>query len=294
MIARVVKGREIYVFCPLSPPQMSAYLRERASFSLTPLYLSSTTSPILQDPHTNPPPQKQACVVPRPIGWISTRSSSGTDNLAPYSQFTNLTFDPPYVMFSSNRTPEGKRKDTVINAESTGFFAWNLATYALREQMNITAQQLDPTEDEFTHATLEKEPAKTIPVPLVKASPVRFECQFDRCIQLPGNPPMGTVDIIFGKVLAVHISDSVLTDGKIDIAKTEPIARLGYYDYAVVRETFEMKIPGTNKALLDGLEGSSRANRELEGKEGKREQVQRSQSAGAGEGIGGGEEEGGK
>jgi hypothetical protein len=96
-------------------------------------------------------------------------------------------------MFSSNRTPEGKRKDTVINAESTGYFAWNLATYALREQMNITAQQLDPKEDEFCHAGLEKEDAKTIPVPLVKASPVRFECQFDRVIELPGNPPMGTV-----------------------------------------------------------------------------------------------------
>jgi hypothetical protein len=63
---------------------------------------------------------KKACVVPRPIGWISTRSPKGKDNLAPYSQFNNLTFDPPYVMFSSNRTPEGKRKDTVINAESTG------------------------------------------------------------------------------------------------------------------------------------------------------------------------------
>jgi len=59
-------------------------------------------------------------VVPRPIGWISTRSPQGKDNLAPYSQFNNLTFDPPYVMFSSNRTPEGKRKDTVINAETTG------------------------------------------------------------------------------------------------------------------------------------------------------------------------------
>lgn len=101
------------------------------------------------------------------------------------------------------------------------------------------------------------------------------------------------VDIVFGKVLAVHISDSVLTDGKINIRKTEPIARLGYYDYAVIRDTFEMKIPGTNKALLDGLEGSSRANRELEGRDGgkgdqgQREQVKRSQSAGAEEGIGG-------
>ncbi|KAI4765441.1 Thioesterase/thiol ester dehydrase-isomerase [Aureobasidium sp. EXF-12344] len=115
----------------------------------------------------------KACVVPRPIGWISTRSASGTDNLAPYSQFTNLTFDPPYVMFSSNRTPEGKRKDTVVNAEETGFFGWNLATYSLREQVNITAQQLDPIEDEFTHANLQKEDAEKIPVSLVKESPVR-------------------------------------------------------------------------------------------------------------------------
>jgi flavin reductase (DIM6/NTAB) family NADH-FMN oxidoreductase RutF len=136
---------------------------------------------------------------------------------------------------------------------------------------------------------LEKEDAEKIPVSLVKESPVRFECQFDRVIELAGNPPMGTVsfafpasstfsslssfhaltqnpkvDIVFGKVLAVHISDSVLTNGKIDISKTEPIARLGYYDYAVIRDVFEMKIPGTNKALLDGLEGSSKANRELE------------------------------
>lgn len=170
------------------------------------------------------------------------------------------------------------------------------------------------------HAKLEKEDAKNIPVSLVKDSPVRFECQFDRVIELKGNPPMGTVrlsflltfdlcsplhsmvpflirlltrikvDIVFGKVLAVHIADSVLTGGKIDIAKTEPIARLGYYDYAVIRDTFEMKIPGTNKALLAGLEGTPRANRDLMEAKGKgeeeREQLQRSQSAGAEDGIG--------
>ncbi|KAG9591391.1 hypothetical protein KCU77_g5802, partial [Aureobasidium melanogenum] len=84
--------------------------------------------------------------------------------------------------------------------------------------------------------------------------------------------------------LAVHIADNVLTDGKIDIKKTEPIARLGYYEYAVVRDTFEMRIPGTNKALLDGLEGSAKANRGLE-RTGEEEkvvgQLKRSQSAGA-------------
>ncbi|KEQ88227.1 hypothetical protein M438DRAFT_310318 [Aureobasidium pullulans EXF-150] len=243
----------------------------------------------------------KACVVPRPIGWISTRSPQGKDNLAPYSQFNNLTFDPPYVMFSSNRTPEGKRKDTVINAESTGVFAWNLATYPLREKVNITAQQLDYGQDEFLTADLQKEDARLIPCSLVADSPVRFECAFHQLIELPGNPPMGTVDIIIARVLAIHISDNVITDGKIDISKTQPIARLGYYDYAVIKDTFEMRIPGTNKALLDGLEGSSRANRTLGEEEGKevgqevlgsgegevkegkevKEQLKRAQSAGA-------------
>lgn len=180
-----------------------------------------------------------------------------------------------------------------------GVFAWNLATYPLREEVNITAQQLDYGQDEFLTAELKKEEAKLIPCSLVAASPVRFECQFHQLIELPGNPPMGTVDIIIARVLAIHISDDVITDGKIDISKTQPIARLGYYDYAVIKDTFEMRIPGTNKALLDGLEGSSRANRTLgeeeEGKElggevlgnGEAEveevkgQLKRAQSAGA-------------
>lgn len=38
-------------------------------------------------------------VIPRPIGWISTRSKDGVDNLAPYSQFTNVSFDPPTILF---------------------------------------------------------------------------------------------------------------------------------------------------------------------------------------------------
>jgi len=97
--------------------------------------------------------------------------------------------------YTSNKTPTRSAITDGRFAAKTGFFGWNLATYALREQLNITAQQLDPIEDEFVHAKLEKEDAKNIPVPLVKDSPVRFECQFDRVIELPGNPPMGTVSI---------------------------------------------------------------------------------------------------
>lgn len=194
--------------------------------------------------------------MPRPIGWISTISKDGKPNLAPYSQFNNLTFDPPYVMFAANQTPEGEKKDSTVNAQETGHFVWNLATYDLREAVNITAEQFPYGVDEFERAGLEKEKARLSDVSMVKQSPVRFECSYHSTVRLPGNPPMGTVDIIIGKVEAVHIAEEVLTDGMIDVRKTMPIARCGYYEYAVIKETFEMKIPGSSPATLNGLEGN--------------------------------------
>lgn len=208
-------------------------------------------------------------MVPRPIGWISTVSPTGIHNLAPYSQFNNLTFDPPYVMFSANQTPSGRRKDTVANAEATGVFAWSLATWDLREAVNATAEQVPPEMDEFERAGLEKEfttALKEPAVPMVKASPVKFECVYHTTLRLPGNPPMGTVDVVIGRVVAVHIADEVLTDGILDIKKTQPIARCGYYQYAVVRETFDMIIPSSGQwgeDILSGLEGSTRKHKEI-------------------------------
>lgn len=202
----------------------------------------------------------QACVVPRPIGWISTKNQQGQANLAPYSQFNNLTFDPPYVMFSANQTIAGTRKDTVINAEQTGHFVWNLATWDLRDAVNISAQQVPYEEDEFENANVTKEAAKLMNVPMVQESPVKFECEYHSTVRLPGNPPMGTVDVVIGRVIAVHIKEEVLTDGILDIRKTKPIARCGYFQYAVIQETFDMVIPGMSADVLSGLEGNTKRN----------------------------------
>lgn len=122
--------------------------------------------------------------------------------------------------------------------------------------MNITAEQVPYGVDEFARAGLEKEKARLSDVPMVKLSPVRFECKYHTTLRLPGDSPTGTVDIIIGKVEAIHIADEVLTNGMLDVRKTMPIARCGYYQYAVVRDTFEMKIPGNSQATLNGLEGN--------------------------------------
>lgn len=165
-------------------------------------------------------------------------------------------------MFSSNQTVEGGRKDTVINAETTGQFVWNLATWDLREAVNVSAQQFPYGVDEFAHVGVTKELATTMDVPMVAESPVKFECRYHSTVRLPGNPPMGSVDVVIGRVVAVHIKDEVLTDGKLDIRKTLPIARCGYYEYAVIRETFDMVIPGMSADVLYGLEGDAKKNQE--------------------------------
>lgn len=200
----------------------------------------------------------KSCVVPRPIGWISTVSPEGIYNLAPYSQFQNLTFDPPYVMFAANQNTLGKRKDSVVNTEQTGEFVYNMATYDLRDAMNRSAAEVPPDIDEFELAGLTKAASIRVKPYRVAESPIQFECRYHQTIRLPGNGLMGTVDIVIGRVLMVHIKDEVIgSDGRLDILKIRPLARLGYYDYTTVDSIFEMVIPGDNEALLTGLEGAA-------------------------------------
>lgn len=198
----------------------------------------------------------KACTVPRPIGWLSSISPDGVENLAPYSQWQNLTFDPPMVMFAANQYPDGRRKDTVINAEKTGWFVWNMVTWDLREAMNTTAMAVPYGESEIKLAGLRTVKADLSDVPMVADSPCHFECRYISTHRLKGNSNVGTVDVVFAEVVKIHIKDEYIDEfGKLDIKKARPIARLGYYDYTVVDETFEMRIPMESADEAAGLEG---------------------------------------
>jgi len=198
----------------------------------------------------------KSCVIPRPIGWISTISPEGIHNLAPFSQFQSLNFDPPYVLFSANQNTKGQKKDTILNVERTGEFGYSMATWELREKVNISAMEIPPEVDEFELAGLSKQPSVKIKPCLVKESPIKFECVLYQIIRIPGRGLMGTIDVVIGRVVMVHIDDSVIgKDGKIDVLKIRPIARLGYYDYTTVDSLFEMIIPGENERLIRGMEG---------------------------------------
>ena len=198
----------------------------------------------------------KSCIVPRPIGWISSTGPEGNDNLAPFSQFQMISYDPPTLMFSANLNARGERKDTARNVLASGEFVWNMATWDLRDAVNLTSEELPRDRDEFLHAGLAKAPSSLVKPPRVAASPVQFECRLLTSLQLPGNTAVGTVDVLFGTVVAVHIADEYLrADGRLDIERIRPLARMGYHDYTSVEEVFTMA-PRGSPARFAGLEGS--------------------------------------
>ena len=185
----------------------------------------------------------KACVVPRPIGWISTLDAAGKVNVAPFSFFNLLSYDPPFVMFSAGtHEGDGGTKDTVANIQATGEFVYNMATWAQKDQMNSTAMIIDRVVDELAASGLEPEPSRLVRPPRIKGSPVQFECRLHQVVNLPGRKPTLQHHVVIGHVVAVHIDDRALTpDGRVDVLTMRPIARLGYKDYVVVNDTFQME-----------------------------------------------------
>lgn len=197
----------------------------------------------------------KSIVVPRPIGWITTLSADGVVNLAPYSQFNNAGYDPPYVLFSGNSWPgTGDRKHSVRNATDTGEFVVNMATWELRAEIDETASFFARGVDEAQQAGLEMIPSRIVKPPRVARSPVHLECKLHSVIALPGNSPDQVHHVVIGRVVGVHIRDDVIgADGKIDILKIRPLARLGYHDYTTVDSIFPIVPKGVGRRA--GLEG---------------------------------------
>ena len=174
----------------------------------------------------------KAVTAPRPIGWIATVSKDGVCNLAPYSYFNAVSDRPHYVYFASQGM-----KDSLRNAAETGEFVCSLATWELREQMNLSSASVPYGVDEFPIAGVTATRSQLVKPPRVKESPIALECRTVQIVDLPAAVPDGPVGyhVVFGLVVGIHIDDAIIKDGFVDLGAAQPIARLGYMDYAVVR-----------------------------------------------------------
>lgn len=183
-----------------------------------------------------------AIIAPRPIGWISSLSTEGVANLAPYSFFNAFNYTPPIIGFSSVGF-----KHTVQNIEETGEFCWNMVSEQLANAMNLTSSNVPESIDEFQLAYIEKGESAEVKVPHVLNSPVVMECKKTQIVRLQDHQG-GNCDawMVFGEVVAVHIQEDMIEDGVFSTLKAKPVMRAGGPgDYFTVSaETyFEMTRP---------------------------------------------------
>jgi len=204
-----------------------------------------------------------AIIGPRSIGWISTTSVEGIDNLAPYSFFNALNYTPPLIGFASTGY-----KDTVRNIEATGAFVWNLVTRALAERMNITSAPFGPGVDEFAAARLAKAPSAAVRPPRVAASPVQFECRLSEIVRLrtAAGEDLPTW-LTIGEVVRIHIRRDALADGVYQTAQPHPILRAGgkgAYAEITPQTMFDLDRP---VSIEEGLAMAERLGPDLPGAE---------------------------
>jgi flavin reductase (DIM6/NTAB) family NADH-FMN oxidoreductase RutF len=192
----------------------------------------------------------KALVVPRPVGWVSTVGKDGVANLAPYSFFNAVSDRPPMLMFSS-----GGHKDSLRNILDTGEFTCSIATWALREAMNLSSAVVAPSVDEFQLAGLTKAASRYVKPPRVAESPAAFECRLWQTLPLPAPPRGEGYTLVIGSVVGVYIDDAFIQDGLVQSGAMRALARLGYMDYSVLtpESMFTMNRP---LASDDGLSAS--------------------------------------
>lgn len=181
----------------------------------------------------------KAIVSPRPIGWISSLDGEGRTNLAPYSFFNAVGDRPPIVMFSSSGY-----KDSAANVDATGEFVCNMASWDLKDEMNVSSAPVSGDTSEFELAGLDMAPSRLVKAPRVAKAATALECKHLQTLKLNDLDGVETDNwIVFGQVVGVHIDESILVDGKVDVTRFKPLSRLGYMEYAAVTEVFEMVRP---------------------------------------------------
>ncbi|MBI4083470.1 MAG: flavin reductase family protein [Candidatus Lambdaproteobacteria bacterium] len=180
----------------------------------------------------------QACVVPRPIAFVSSITREGNANLAPFSYFNAVGGRPPTLMFSVGDR-EGEMKDTAHNVvHEVPEFVVHIVSEELAEAMNVTSGEFGAHVDEFREAGLTAAPGAVVRVPWVREAPVAMECRFLQHVRIGRNT------IIFGEVVYWHIADGVLdARGRVDAGKLKAVGRLGGMDYTRTRDRFTIVRP---------------------------------------------------
>ena len=179
-------------------------------------------------------------VVPRPIALVSSASPDGVVNLAPFSFFNAVAYDPPTIVLGISRSAGWKDKDTLANIEATREFVVNVVVNDIAPAMNATAAEYPAHVDEFAVSGLTPIPSDQVGPPRVAESPVNLECRLNQVIQLG---KASAHALVIGEIILLHINDDIINGHRIDHHKLNPVGRLAGNMYCHTDNAYELTRP---------------------------------------------------
>jgi flavin reductase (DIM6/NTAB) family NADH-FMN oxidoreductase RutF len=183
-------------------------------------------------------------LIPRPIAWVLSENADGGLNLAPFSYFNAVCSDPPLVMISVGKKPDGSHKDTRVNIEQRGRFVIHIAHRDQVHAVSESSATLPAGESEVAMIGLQTVPLDGFDLPRLADCPIAYACERWEIREIGGTPQ----SLILGRVRRIFVDDAVAAVDergrlRVNAAKVNPLARLGPDQYLVGGEVLRVPRP---------------------------------------------------
>jgi flavin reductase (DIM6/NTAB) family NADH-FMN oxidoreductase RutF len=178
---------------------------------------------------------------PRPIAWVSSLGVDGRPNLAPFSFFNLVAYDPPTVVVSPG-SRRGVPKDTLVNVGAGGEMVISVVSRELAEHANASSAELAPEVDEWEVAGVTPAPSVAVAPPRVAEAPAALECRLRQAVDL-GDGNRGGNTLLIATVLRVHIGEEAFVDGVVQPDALDLVGRMGSDHWCLTRERFLLSRP---------------------------------------------------
>lgn len=175
---------------------------------------------------------KQAIIAPEGVFMIGTYDpETGIPNCMNAAWGIQSDFEEITLFLAKHKTTE--------NLKKTGGFTVAFATKNTVVISDYFGVESGENVNKIEKAGCHVHPAKYVHAPIIEEYPVTLECSVTSYSD--------ESEILVGKIVAMHADESVLTDGKVDLDKLEPII------FDMASHTYRTVGPVVGHAFRDGL-----------------------------------------
>ena len=181
---------------------------------------------------------KNAVIVPEGVFIIGTYDENGVPNAMNAAWGIQSDYEEITLFLASHKTTE--------NIKKTGAFTVAFATKNTLKISDYFGLESGETVNKIEKAGVHVHKSAHVNAPIIEEYPVTLECEVTEWNEKQ--------EYLKGKIIAQQADDSVLTDGKIDLGKLQPIMYdASFHAYRVIGEI-------VGKAFQDGLEIKNKQN----------------------------------